>query len=215
MKKVSNFFDFVLDKREPKGSILIECGKMLERGRPKTATKLDKDGKPMKDKKGNLIIEPVLTKEGKQVYEPYKIKVLNTINFKKSMKYNPFAYIRTEKDILKMVSTLITNTKGEGKGGDDFWVKAETLLYTALIGLIHYEGLPEERNFATLISFINEMEVREDDETFKNAVDLLFDDLEAENPEHFAVRQYKKFKLAAGVVECKSNLYHAPLKGIA
>ena len=167
---------------DPKGTILVECGKMLQRGTPK----LGKDGKPMKDKRGKVI------------YEPYRIKVLNTINFKKSMHYNPFAYIHSEKDILKLVTTLIANTKGEGKAGDDFWVKAETLLYCALIGYIHYEAPVEEQNFSTLIEFINAMEVREDDEEFKNPVDLMFDALEAEKPNHFAVRQYKKYKLAAG-----------------
>ena len=167
---------------DPKGTILVECGKMLQRGTPK----LGKDGKPMKDK------------HGKDIYEPYRIKVLNTINFKKSMHYNPFAYIHSEKDILKLVTTLIANTKGEGKAGDDFWVKAETLLYCALIGYIHYEAPVEEQNFSTLIEFINAMEVREDDEEFKNPVDLMFDALEAEKPNHFAVRQYKKYKLASG-----------------
>ena len=174
---------------DPKGTILVECGKMLQRGAPK----LGKDGKPMKDK------------HGKVIYEPYRIKVLNTINFKKSMHYNPFAYIHSEKDILKLVTTLIANTKGEGKAGDDFWVKAETLLYCALIGYIHYEAPVEEQNFSTLIEFINAMEVREDDEEFKNPVDLMFDALEAEKPNHFAVRQYKKYKLAAGVV-CSKRL---------
>ena len=167
---------------DPKGTILVECGKMLQRGAPK----LGKDGKPMKDK------------HGKVIYEPYRIKVLNTINFKKSMHYNPFSYIHSEKDILKLVTTLIANTKGEGKAGDDFWVKAETLLYCALIGYIHYEAPVEEQNFSTLIEFINAMEVREDDEEFKNPVDLMFDALESEKPNHFAVRQYKKYKLAAG-----------------
>ena len=138
--------------------------------------------------------------EAKVIYESYRIKVLNTINFKKSMHYNPFSYIHSEKDILKLVTTLIANTKGEGKAGDDFWVKAETLLYCALIGYIHYEAPVEEQNFSTLIEFINAMEVREDDEEFKNPVDLMFDALEAENPNHFAVRQYKKYKLAAGDV---------------
>ena len=155
---------------------------MLQRGAPK----LDKDGKPMKDKRGKII------------YEPYRIKVLNTINFKKSMHYNPFAYIHSEKDILKLVTTLIANTKGEGKAGDDFWVKAETLLYCALIGYIHYEAPVEEQNFSTLIEMINSMEVREDDEEFKNAVDLMFDELKEREPNHFAVRQYAKYKLAAG-----------------
>ena len=130
----------------------------------------------------------------------YQIKVFNSIDFSKSMHYNPFAYIHSEKDILKLVTTLIANTKGEGKAGDDFWVKAETLLYCALIGYIHYEAPVEEQNFSTLIEFINAMEVREDDEEFKNPVDLMFDALEAEKPNHFAVRQYKKYKLAAGAV---------------
>ena len=122
------------------------------------------------------------------------------------MHYNPFAYIKSEKDILKLVTTLITNTKGEGKGGDDFWVKAETLLYCALIGLIWYEAPPEEQNLATLVAFINAMEVREDDETFENNVDLAFKELEEKNPEHFAVRQYKKYKQATGVIKCKRLL---------
>ena len=183
---------------DPKGTILVECGKMLQRGAPK----LGKDGKPMKDK------------HGKVIYEPYRIKVLNTINFKKSMHYNPFAYIHSEKDILKLVTTLIANTKGEGKAGDDFWVKAETLLYCALIGYIHYEAPVEEQNFSTLIEFINAMEVREDDEEFKNPVDLMFDALEAEKPNHFAVRQYKKYKLAAGVVCSKRLLKQAVGKSL-
>ena len=183
---------------DPKGTILIECGKMLQRGAPK----LGKDGKPMKDK------------HGKVIYEPYRIKVLNTINFKKSMHYNPFAYIHSEKDILKLVTTLIANTKGEGKAGDDFWVKAETLLYCALIGYIHYEAPVEEQNFSTLIELINAMEVREDDEEFKNPVDLMFDALEAEKPNHFAVRQYKKYKLAAGVVCSKRLLNQASEKSL-
>ncbi|MDU6975424.1 MAG: type IV secretory system conjugative DNA transfer family protein [Clostridiales bacterium] len=146
---------------DPKGSIVIECGRLLLR-------------------------------------EGYKVKILNTINFKKSMHYNPFAYIRSEKDILKLVTTLIANTKGEGKAGDDFWVKAETLLYTALIAYIYYEAPEEEQNFTTLIEFINASEVREDDEEYKNTVDLMFDRLEEKDPQHFAVRQYKKYKLAAG-----------------
>ncbi|MCY1714882.1 VirD4-like conjugal transfer protein, CD1115 family [Caproiciproducens galactitolivorans] len=146
------------------------------------------------DPKGSIVVEcgNLLRRRG------YRIKILNTINFKKSMHYNPFAYIHSEKDILKLVTTLITNTKGEGKEGDDFWVKAETLLYTALIGYIHYEAPAEEQNFATLIEFINASEVREDDEEFKNPVDLMFEALEKEKPNHFAVRQYKKYKLAAG-----------------
>ena len=183
---------------DPKGTILVECGKMLQRGTPKMRPKLGKDHQPVKDRHGNPVYETVKDKNGKVVYEPYRIKVLNTINFKKSMHYNPFAYLHSEKDILKLVTTLIANTKGEGKAGDDFWVKAETLLYCALIGYIHYEAPVEEQNFATLIEFINAMEVREDDEEFKNPVDLMFDELEARNPNHFAVRQYKKYKLAAG-----------------
>lgn len=154
---------------DPKGTVLIECGKLLQ-------------------------------------MNGYRIKVFNTINFKKSMHYNPFAYIHSEKDILKLVTTLIANTKGEGKGGDDFWVKAETLLYCALIGLIWYEAPPEEQNLATLVSFINAMEVREDDESFKNNVDLAFEELEAREPEHFAVRQYKKYKLAAGKTAKSINI---------
>ena len=181
---------------DPKGTILVECGKMLQRGAPK----LGKDGKTVKDKHGKI------------VYEPYQIKVLNTINFKKSMHYNPFSYIHSEKDILKLVTTLIANTKGEGKAGDDFWVKAETLLYCALIGYIHYEAPVEEQNFSTLIEMINSMEVREDDEEFKNAVDLMFDELKERDPNHFAVRQYAKYKLAAGktaksiLVSCGARL---------
>ena len=147
---------------DPKGTIIIECGKML-------------------------------------VNEGYVVKVLNTINFRKSMHYNPFHYIRSEKDILKLVNTIIANTKGEGeKSSEDFWIKAERLLYTALIGYIWYEAPEEEQNFSTLLEFINASETREDDESFKNAVDELFEELEADNPEHFAVRQYKKYKLAAG-----------------
>ncbi len=167
---------------DPKGTILVECGEMLKRGTPKM-----KDGKAVRDKNGKI------------VYEPYKIKVLNTINFKKSMHYNPFRYIRSEKDILKLVNTIIANTKGEGeKSSEDFWVKAERLLYCALIGYIYYEAPEEEQNFSTLLEFINASEAREDDEEFKNAVDELFEELEKEKPEHFAVRQYKKYKLAAG-----------------
>ena len=136
----------------------------------------------------------------------YRIKIFNTINFKKSMHYNPFAYIHSEKDILKLVTTLITNTKGEGKSGDDFWVKAETLLYAAIIGYIHYEAPIEEQNFATLIEFINAMEVREDDETFENNVDLAFKELASREPQHFAVRQYAKYKLAAGKTAKSINI---------
>ena len=147
---------------DPKGTVLIECGKMLKKG-------------------------------------GYKIKVLNTINFAKSMHYNPFAYLRSEKDILKLVNTIIVNTKGEGQqSGEDFWVKAEKLYYTALIAYIWYEAPEEEQNFAMLIDMIDASEAREDDENFKNAVDLLFEELEEKDPNHFAVRQYKKYKLAAG-----------------
>ncbi len=181
---------------DPKGTVLIECGKLLQRGTPKR----DKNGNIMKDRRGKVI------------REPYKIRVFNTINFSKSMHFNPFAYIHSEKDILKIVTTLIANTKGEGKSGDDFWVKAETLLYTALIGYIYYEAPVEEQNFATLVEMLNAMEVREDDENFKNAVDLLFDALEQKDPDHFALRQYKKYKLAAGktaksiLISCASRL---------
>jgi type IV secretion system protein VirD4 len=160
---------------DPKGSVVCEVGKLLERNN-------------------------------------YRIKIFNTINFKKSMHYNPFAYIHSEKDILKLVTTLITNTKGDGKSGDEFWTKAETLLYCALIGYIHYEAPPEEQNFSTLLEFINAMEVREDDEDYKNPVDRMFEELEAEKPNHFAVRQYKKYSLAAGktaksiLVSCGARL---------
>ena len=142
----------------------------------------------------------------------YRMKIFNTINFSKSMHYNPFAYLHSEKDILKLVTTLIANTKGESKGGDDFWLKAETLLYTALIGYIHYEAPEEEQNFSTLLEMINAMEVREDDEEFKNPVDMMFDELAEQNPDHFAVRQYAKYKLAAGktaksiLVSCGARL---------
>lgn len=146
------------------------------------------------DPKGQIVCEcgNALLKHG------YRIKIFNTINFKKSMHFNPFAYIHSEKDILKLVTTLIANTKGDGKSGDEFWTKAETLLYTALIGYIHYEAPEEEQNFATLIEFINAMEVREDDEEFQNPVDMMFEDLKKRDPNHFAVRQYAKYKLAAG-----------------
>lgn len=175
-KEFSNKCTFCLDEMLPKGSIVVECGKMLRR-------------------KG------------------YRIKIMNTINFKKSHHYNPFSYIHSEKDILKLVNCLIVNTKGEGgKSGDDFWLKAETLLYTALIGYIHYEAPEEEQNFSTLLEMINAMEVREDDEEFKNAVDLMFDELKERDPGHFAVRQYAKYKLAAGktaksiLVSCGARL---------
>ena len=168
---------------DPKGQLLSEVGTMLRRGAPK----LDENGKPMRDARGKVI------------YEPYRIKVLNTINFKKSMKYNPFAYIRSEKDILKLVNVIIANTKGDGeKSSEDFWVKAERLLYCALIGYIWYEAGPEEKNFLTLLELINASEAREDDEEFQSPVDLLFAKLEKEHPDHFAVKQYRKFKLAAG-----------------
>ena len=167
---------------DPKGTLLLECGKLLELGSPK----LGEDGKPVR-------------KNGKIVYEPYRIKVLNTINFKKSMKYNPFAYLRDEKDILKLVNTLIANTKGSGeKSGEDFWVKAERLLHCALIGYIHYEAPDAERDFTTLLEMINASEAREDDSEFQNPVDLMFERLEEKDPEHFAVKQYKKFLLSAG-----------------
>ena len=160
---------------DPKGSVVVECGKMLRRF-------------------------------------GYRIKIFNTINFKKSMHYNPFAYIHSEKDILKLVTCLISNTKGDGKTGDEFWQKAETLLYCALIGYIHYEAPVEEQNFATLIEMLNSMEVREDDEEFENAVDLMFKELSKEKPDHFAVRQYAKYRLAAGktlksiLVSCGARL---------
>ena len=162
------------------------------------------------DPKGDIVVScgHALQKNG------YQIKILNSLNFKKSMHYNPFAYIHSEKDILKLVTTLIANTKGEGKAGDDFWVKAETLLYTALIGYIHYEAPMEEQNFSTLIEFINAMEVREDDEDFKNPVDLMFDELKKRKPDHFAVRQYAKFKLSAGVVCSKRLLNQAVGKSL-
>ena len=182
---------------DPKGTVLLEVGSMLAKGSPMT----DENGKIVRDK------------EGKVIYEPYKIKVLNTINFKKSMHYNPFVYIRSEKDILKLVTTIIANTKGEGQqSGEDFWVKAEKLYYCALIGYIWYEGREEEKNFNTLLEMINASEAREDDENFKNPVDLMFDELEQKDPNHFAVRQYKKYKLAAGktlksiLVSCGARL---------
>lgn len=160
------------------------------------------------DPKGGLVNEV-----GNALYKNgYRMKVFNTINFTKSMHYNPFAYLHSEKDILKLVTTLIANTKGESKGGDDFWLKAETLLYTALIGYIHYEAPEEEQNFSTLLEMINAMEVREDDEEFKNPVDLMFEELAEKDPDHFAVRQYAKYKLAAGktaksiLVSCGARL---------
>ena len=168
---------------DPKGTLIEECGKMLAKGPPKR----DKDGNVIKDK------------SGKVVYEPYVIKVLNTINFSKSLHYNPFAYIRSEKDILKLVTTIIVNTKGEGeKASEDFWVKAEKLLYTALIAFIWYEGDEEEKNLNTLLDRLNESETREEDETYQNPVDMMFQELEERDPQHFAVRQYKKYKMAAG-----------------
>ena len=162
------------------------------------------------DPKGSIVTEC-----GKMLlHYGYRLKILNTINFKKSMHYNPFAYIHSEKDILKLVTALIANTKGEGKTGDDFWVKAETLLYTALIGYIHYEAPEEEQNLSTLVEMVNTMEVREDDEEFQNQVDLMFEDLAKEKPDHFAVRQYKKYKLAAGVVCSKRLLNQAVEKSL-
>ncbi len=189
---------------DPKGTILVECGKMLERGTP-----LMEKGKVKRDESGRII------------YDPYRIRVLNTINFKKSMHYNPFHYIRSEKDILKLVNAIIANTRGEGeKTGEDFWVKAERLLYCALIGYIYYEAKPSEKNFSTLLAMINASEAREDDENYKNRVDELFEDLELgpkdpvtgvrdrskANPDHFALRQYRKYKLAAGSKTAKSIL---------
>ncbi len=163
---------------DPKGTVLIECGKLLQRG-------------------------------------GYKIKVLNTINFKKSMRYNPFAYLRSEKDILKLVNTIIANTKGDGeKSGEDFWVKSERLFYCALIGYIWYEAPENEKNFTTLLEMINASEAREDDEDFQNPVDLMFERLEEKDPEHFAVKQYKKYKLAAGVVCSKRLLNQAVRKSL-
>lgn len=160
------------------------------------------------DPKGTLVVEC-----GKMlVAAGYELRILNTINFQKSMHYNPFAYIRSETDILKLVTTLITNTKGEGKGGDDFWIKAETLLYVALIGYIHYELPEEKQNFSTLIDLLNKMQVREDDEDFQNEVDELFEKLAQKKPEHFAVRQYLKYKMASGktaksiLVSCGARL---------
>lgn len=168
---------------DPKGTLIEECGKMLAKGPPK------------KDKNGNIMKD----KSGKVVHEPYVIKVLNTINFSKSLHYNPFAYIRSEKDILKLVTTIIVNTKGEGeKVSEDFWVKAEKLLYTALIAFIWYEGDEEEKNLNTLLDLLNESETREEDETYQNPVDMMFQELEERDPQHFAVRQYKKYKMAAG-----------------
>ena len=182
---------------DPKGQLLKETGKMLLHGAPK----LDENGKPVRDSRGKVI------------YEPYRIKVLNTINFSKSMKYNPLAYVRSEKDILKLVNVIIANTKGDGeKSSEDFWIKAERLLYCALIGYIWYEAEPEERNFITLLYLLNACEAREDDETYKSPVDILFDDLAKKQPEHFAVKQYVKFKMAAGktlksiLVSCGARL---------
>ena len=155
------------------------------------------------DPKGTVLLEV-----GQMLFDAgYEIKVLNTINFKKSMHYNPFAYLHDEKDILKLVNTLIVNTKGEGQQAtEDFWVKAEKLLYQAYIGYIFYECVEEEQNFITLIDMINASETREDDESFKNAIDLIFEELEADEPDHFAVKQYKKYKLAAGVINYKRFL---------
>ena len=182
---------------DPKGQLLRETGKLLAHGGPKR----DENGKPVRDGRGKI------------VYEPYRIKVLNTINFSKSMKYNPLAYVRSEKDILKLVNVIIANTKGDGeKSSEDFWVKAERLLYCALIGYIWYEAEPEEKNFINLLELINACEAREDDETYKSPVDILFDELAQAQPEHFAVKQYVKFKMAAGktlksiLVSCSARL---------
>ena len=182
---------------DPKGQLLKETGKMLLHGAPK----LDENGKPVRDGRGKII------------YEPYRIKVLNTINFSKSMKYNPLAYVRSEKDILKLVNVIIANTKGDGeKSSEDFWVKAERLLYCALIGYIWYEAEPKDRNFITLLDLLNACEARADDETYKSPVDILFDELAKKQPEHFAVKQYVKFKMAAGktlksiLVSCGARL---------
>ena len=182
---------------DPKGQLLRETGTLLAHGGPKR----DENGKPVRDK------------HGKVVYEPYRIKVLNTINFSKSMKYNPLAYVRSEEDILKLVNVIIANTKGDGeKSSEDFWIKAERLLYCALIGYIWYEAEPEEKNFITLLELINACEAREDDETYKSPVDILFDELAQAQPEHFAVKQYVKFKMAAGktlksiLVSCGARL---------
>ena len=193
---------------DPKGTLIEECGKMLAKGPPK------------KDKNGNIMKD----KSGKVVHEPYVIKVLNTINFSKSLHYNPFAYIRSEKDILKLVTTIIVNTKGEGeKASEDFWVKAEKLLYTALIAFIWYEGDEEEKNLNTLLDLLNESETREEDETYQNPVDMMFQELEERDPQHFAVRQYKKYKMAAGktaksiLISCGARLAPfdiAELRGI-
>ena len=168
---------FYLDKMQPKGSIVVECGNAL-------------------------------LKNG------YKLKILNTINFSKSMHYNPFAYVHSEKDILKLVTTLMTNTKGEGSGGDPFWEKSERLLLTALIAYLHYEAPVEEQNFATLLEMLNTMQVLEDDEEYQNPVDLLFEELAKKKPNSFAGRQYKLYKLAAGVVCFKRLLNQSVRKSL-
>lgn len=202
---------------DPKGQILVECGKMLKRGAVKLVR--DEENKLIKDKSGKVQI--VYDKNGKPEREPYKIKVLNLINFSKSMHYNPFAYINSENDIMKLVNTIMVNTKGEGeKAGEDFWTKAERLLYMAYIGLIYYEAPKSEQNFETLLMLINMSETREEDENFKNAVDLKFEDLEKENPHHFAVLQYKKYKLAAGktaksiLISCGARLAPFDIKEV-
>lgn len=202
---------------DPKGQILVECGKMLKRGAVKLVR--DEENKLIKDKNGKVQI--VYDKNGKPEREPYKIKVLNLINFSKSMHYNPFAYITSENDIMKLVNTIMVNTKGEGeKAGDDFWTKAERLLYMAYIGLIYYEAPKSEQNFETLLMLINMSETREDDENFKNAVDLKFEALEKDNPHHFAVLQYKKYKLAAGktaksiLISCGARLAPFDIKEV-
>ena len=174
MKIVCDSSFFYLDKVDPKGDIVVDCGTAL-------------------------------------LKNSYEVRIFNVQNFRKSMHYNPFEYIHSEKDILKLTTTLIANTKGDGKAGDEFWTKAETLLYCALIGYIHYEAPKEEQNFATLIEFLNAMEVREDDETFQNPVDLMFEALKKKKPNHFAVRQYAKYKLAAGVV-CSKRLLNQSIE---
>ena len=202
---------------DPKGTLINELGYMLEKGGRKE--KRDKNGYIQRDNKGEVIY--LKTPDGKYIRDPYKIRVLNLINFKKSMHYNPFSYIRDEKDIMKLVNTIIINTKGEGdKAGEDFWVKAERLLYMAYIGLIFYEAPEEEQNFETLLMLIDMSKTREDDEDYENGVDLKFKDLEKNNPDHFAVRQYKKYKLAAGkttksiAVSCGARLAPFDIKDL-
>lgn len=217
MKIVCDFSVFYLDRTLPKGTVLEEVGTMLARG----AWELDNKGNkvPKVGKNGQTL----KTKSGKVIYKrtPYKIKVFNTINFAKSMHYNPFAYIHTEQDVLKFVNTLIANTKGEGaQSGEDFWVKAERLLFTAYVAYIVKYCKKSERNFVSLLAMIDASETREEDEDFENAIDLMFKDIEFGNdeegieadPDSFAVRQYHKYKLAAGVVSLKRLLNQSNLK---